>query len=222
LKYKVVEKFVSINGEGRLCGQLAVFIRFAFCNLDCSYCDTKWANKKNVHYDLMTEEEIYNFIKTTKVTNVTLTGGEPLMQTGIIDLLKLLSKDKDLKIEIETNGSILLEKFFNLKINRPSFTMDYKLPSSNMEDKMELENFKYLSKYDTVKFVTGSLVDLQKANCIIKKYELAKNTNAYISPVFGEIAMDEIVEYMKENEMNGVTLQMQLHKIIWKPEQRGV
>ena len=44
-EYKVVETFVSINGEGRKAGELAFFLRLKGCNLDCSYCDTKWANK---------------------------------------------------------------------------------------------------------------------------------------------------------------------------------
>jgi 7-carboxy-7-deazaguanine synthase len=221
VNFKVVEKFVSINGEGQLCGQLAVFIRFAGCNLNCNYCDTTWANKKNVSYELMSTEDIYKYIKTTKVKNVTLTGGEPLLQEEILELLELLSKDEQLHVEIETNGSISLDKFYNLK-NPPSFTMDYKLPSSNMENKMLLDNFKYLKKKDTVKFVSGSIEDLQKAKEITSKYELLDKTNVYISPVFGKIAMDKIVEFMIANKMNGVNLQIQLHKVIWNPNQRGV
>ena len=64
MEYKVVEKFVSINGEGYLSGRLAIFIRFKGCNLDCSYCDTRWANEENVTYELMTKEDIYNYIKS--------------------------------------------------------------------------------------------------------------------------------------------------------------
>ncbi|MCY6371097.1 putative 7-carboxy-7-deazaguanine synthase QueE [Clostridium ganghwense] len=221
MKFKVVEKFVSVNGEGRLSGQLALFIRFAGCNLDCSYCDTRWANEKEVDYTLMTKEEIYKHIKSTEVKNVTLTGGEPLLQNGVLELLEILSKDKEFSIEIETNGSVSLEKFSKIE-NPPSFTMDYKLPSSNMEDKMLTDNFKYLTKKDTVKFVSGSIEDLERAKYIIDKYKLVNITNVYISPVFGKINMDDIVEYMKDNKMNGVTLQMQLHKVIWEPEKRGV
>lgn len=66
---KVVEKFVSINGEGSKAGQLAVFVRFAGCNLDCVYCDTKWANEKDVSYSEMSKEEIYEYIKNTGIKN---------------------------------------------------------------------------------------------------------------------------------------------------------
>lgn len=221
MDFKVAEKFVSINGEGLLCGQLAVFIRFAGCNLDCSYCDTAWANKKNVSFELMNEKDIYDYIKSTKVKNITLTGGEPLLQDGITELLKLISKDDMLRVEIETNGSIALEAFCKIK-GFSRFTMDYKLPSSNMETKMLTENFKYLTDKDTLKFVAGSMEDLEKTKYIIEKFKLSGKTNLYISPVFGEITMDNIVDFMKDNNMNGVTLQMQLHKVIWEPSKRGV
>lgn len=221
MQFKVVEKFISINGEGTLSGQLSVFIRFAGCNLNCSYCDTSWANKKDVSYEWMTSKDIYEYINSTGVRNVTLTGGEPLLQVGIIELLEMLAKDTELHVEIETNGSILIDKFSNLE-NPPSFTMDYKLTSSNMEGKMELDNFKYLTKKDTVKFVSGTIEDLQKTKHIIDKYNLVDKTNLYISPVFGKISMDNIVEFMKDKKMNGVNLQIQLHKIIWDPNERGV
>lgn len=221
MDFKVVERFVSINGEGRRSGQLAIFIRFAGCNLNCSYCDTLWANEKDVSYELISSKDIYDYIKSQKIKNVTLTGGEPLMQKGIVELLKVLSKDKELYVEIETNGSVLLDEFLDIE-NSPSFTMDYKLPSSNMENKMALDNFRYLTNKDTVKFVSGSIEDLEKAKEIIKKYNLVNTTNIYISPVLGKINLDTIVEFMKNNKMNGVNLQLQLHKIIWDPNKKGV
>lgn len=219
--FKVVEKFISINGEGPLSGQLAVFVRFAGCNLRCSYCDTLWANEKDVPYRMLSAEEIYEYIKSTNIKNVTLTGGEPLIQKGIMELLELLSKDKDLYVEIETNGSVAINKFF-ITNNTPSFTVDYKLPSSNVEHNMNMDNFKYLTKNDTVKFVSGSIEDLEIAKNIIDKYRLVEKTRVYISPVFGQISMERIVEFMQYNKMNGVNLQVQLHKIIWDPDKRGV
>ena len=218
---QVVEKFVSINGEGRRCGQLATFIRFAGCNLNCGYCDTAWANDRKVAFDPMTAEEVYVYIKDTQVTNVTLTGGEPLLQQDMGELLELLSQDPELYVEIETNGSVLLSKFSGLE-NPPSFTMDYKLPSSGMERMMALENFDHLTEKDTVKFVSGSMADLEKARELINKYKLTEKTSIFISPVFGDIELESIVDFMKDNQMNGVNMQVQLHKIIWDPNERGV
>lgn len=222
MKYKVVEKFVSINGEGKLAGQLAVFIRFAGCNLNCSYCDTKWANNENVVYELMTTEEIYSYILGTGIKNVTITGGEPLIQDNIVDLLTMLANDDKLNIEIETNGSINLEPFTRYVKNALMFTMDYKLASSNMEERMIFDNFKFLAKKDTVKFVVKDIEDLMRAREIIREFNLIEKTTVYISPVYGEMDLKDLIAYMKENKMNDIKLQLQLHKIIWGSETKGV
>ena len=169
----------------------------------------------------MTAEEVYAYIKETQVTNVTLTGGEPLLQQDMGELLELLSQDPELYVEIETNGSVLLSKFSDLE-NPPSSTMDYKLPSSGMERMMALENFDHLTEKDTVKFVSGSMEDLEKARELINKYKLTEKTSIFISPVFGDIELESIVDFMKDNQMNGVNMQVQLHKIIWDPNERGV
>ena len=90
-------------------------------------------------------------------------------------MIEVLCADKKLHVEIETNGSILIDEWIQ-KENPPSFTLDYKLPSSNMENKMALENFKYVTNKDTVKFVAGSIEDLEKAKEIICKYQLIDKT----------------------------------------------
>ena len=122
---------------------------------------------------------------------------------------------------IETNGSINLEPFCDLGTS-VSFTMDYKLSCSNMEQKMCLNNFSILEPKDTVKFVVGSLADCQKAFEIIQSYQLEGRCHIYLSPVFGMIEPSQIVEFMKQNKMNGINLQIQMHKVIWDPEERGV
>lgn len=219
--FKVVEIFESVNGEGRKAGQLAIFIRLQKCNLNCSYCDTKWANGDDAPYTLMSEDEIYDRILKSGIKNITLTGGEPLLHKDVEILLEKIGNNLNLSLEIETNGSIELERFSKLK-NPPSFTMDYKLPSSKMESKMYLDNFKYLTAKDTVKFVVGTIEDLEKSKEIIKRYSLIGKCAVYFSPVFNSINPVEIVEFMKENRLNGVNLQLQLHKFIWDPESKGV
>ena len=219
--FKVAEKFISINGEGSLAGQLAVFIRLKGCNLNCAYCDTAWANQNDEDHTIMNKNQIYQYIKGTGVKNVTLTGGEPLLNPDILELLQLLAVDDDLHVEIETNGSIDLAAFI-LMDNSPAFTMDYKLPGSLMESNMLVSNFEMLEKKDAVKFVAGSIEDLERAKEIIEKYQLVERCQVYISPVFGKINLEDIVAYMMKYKMNGVTLQMQFHKIIWDPDKRGV
>lgn len=216
---QVVEKFVSINGEGKRAGELAVFIRFKGCNLSCSYCDTTWANEKDCPYEELSPKDLFKYIKSTNVRNVTLTGGEPLLQKDIKELIDLISEDSFLRVEIETNGSIDLSKYLS---DRVTFTMDYKLTSSGYEDKMFLGNFDYLKKKDTVKFVAGSTLDLNKALEIIRRYDLANKCHVYFSPVFGEILPSQIVDFMIKNNLNDTRIQIQMHKVIWDPQKRGV
>ena len=219
--YKVVETFISINGEGQHAGELALFIRFAGCNLNCNYCDTRWANQPDVVYQEMTETEIKALVTDSGVRNVTLTGGEPLLQPGMYQLLETMGSLPDIRIEIETNGSVDIGPYMTL-IRRPAFTLDYKLPGSGMEAGMNTENYRYLTKEDTVKFVISDKADLTRARKIIEQYQLEGRCGIYYSPVFGRIRPAEIVDDMIEHRLNGVHMQLQMHKFIWDPEQRGV
>lgn len=217
----VAEMFVSINGEGTRAGQLAFFVRLKGCNLHCSYCDTMWANDIGCHCTSMTAREIYGKIKESGIHNVTITGGEPLNREGISELLEIIAKDAELYAEIETNGSVPLLPFIDIE-NRPSMTMDYKLPSSGMESFMCRENLTLLDKRDTVKFVSGSSEDLVRAKEIIEEYGLSSRCTVLFSPVFGKLSPDAIVEFMKKHRLNGTAVQLQLHKYIWDPNKRGV
>lgn len=219
--YKIAEMFSSINGEGTHAGQLAFFVRFTGCNLNCSYCDTQWANVPNAEYTEMTADEIRSEVQKSGISNVTVTGGEPLIQPNIIQLLETLCGDGHY-VEIETNGSADVSEVVKIGANRPALTMDYKLPSSGMENYMRTENFALLEAKDTVKFVSGSLADLERALEIIRKYGLIGKCAVYISPVFGKLTPAEIVDFMLANKLNGVNVQLQMHKFIWDPNMRGV
>ena len=218
--FSVAEKFVSINGEGVRAGELAVFIRFAGCNLKCGYCDTKWANAVDAPAEKMESKDILDYILSNGVKNVTLTGGEPLLRQEMGELIDTLMS-AGLRVEIETNGSIHLREFAD-RVYRPVFTMDYKLPSSGMEEYMCSDNFGCLEKHDTVKFVSGSMEDLERAVEVIESHHLTERCHVYISPVFGKIEPADIVEFMKEKKLNDVRLQLQLHKFIWDPDKKGV
>ena len=214
---RIIEKFVSINGEGLRQGELALFIRFANCNLRCSYCDTKYSFIDPTYND----EEIDDLIKYVNkmnIKNITITGGEPLIQDDIDILLKRLV-DLGYRVEIETNGSIDIKKYLNDKI---SFTLDYKLPTSLMEKFMDVDNYNYINKKDSVKFVCGSLNDMERAYEVITKYNLIEKTNCLFSPVFGLIDLKNMVQFLIDKNLNGVRLCLQIHKIIWDPNERGV
>ena len=219
--YQVVEKFVSINGEGRRAGELAVFIRMKGCNLRCTYCDTLWANEADCESTEMTVDEIVSYIEENKVKNVTLTGGEPLLREGMAELITAILSDPQRRVEIETNGSVDLSPYCELE-RRPSFTMDYKMPDSGMEHAMRLSNMEKLSSEDTVKFVVSSRSDMERALETIEKYDLRERTAVYFSPVFGRIEPVEMVDFLMEKKLNDVKIQIQLHKMIWDPQKRGV
>ncbi len=220
MSYEVAERFVSINGEGAHAGELAAFIRFRGCNLNCSYCDTAWANTPDAVFTPTEAEELCLWVKDSGAKNVTLTGGEPLLQKGVDKLISQLIK-QGCRVEIETNGSVDLRPFTTMD-RWPVMTMDYKLPSSGMERYMNTDNFKLLNAHDSVKFVVGSTEDLNRAGSIIDAYLTDAPCHIFLSPVFGRIDPAVMVEYIKEHQMTRVRLQLQLHKFIWNPDERGV
>ena len=150
-----------------------------------------------------------------------MTGGEPLLQENIGRLIKLLSKDKDLRIELETNGAVAMDDFINIGEN-VTFTLDYKLPGSKMNHMMVMENYDLIRDNDTVKFVVSGREDLDKAREIIEEYNLTDRVAVYLSSSFGVIKPEDIVNYMMEHNMNKVKLQLQMHKYIWDPNRKGV
>ncbi len=215
---RLAEKFLSINGEGRFAGELAVFLRFSGCNLACSYCDTMWVNEENCPTFEVSTEEICDDITESGAKRVTITGGEPLLQENLLPFLVELH-GLDVSLEIETNGSVFLKPFLE-EAPYVSFTMDYKMPSSNMESAMCLENLSLLRKNDTLKLVCGTMEDLHKAKELIP--QVKEDVPIYLSPVFSEIKGEDMVEFMVNNKLSRLKLQLQLHKYIWEPERRGV
>ncbi|MCR5564650.1 MAG: radical SAM protein [Gammaproteobacteria bacterium] len=132
----VIEKFTSINGEGLRQGELAIFLRFAGCNLRCPYCDTLYS-----YIDAKWTEEsvdsLVDYCVKQNIKNVTLTGGEPLLQRDIKELITKLSNN-GFNVEIETNGSINIKEY--LGIDNVSFTLDYKCPSYLPLEKLDIYN----------------------------------------------------------------------------------
>ena len=216
---KVIEIFSSIEGEGKRAGMPCTFIRLAGCNLRCTYCDTKYSYDETTAQE-MTPKEIINQVKELGIPMVTVTGGEPLIHKDVELLLELLGKEGFL-INVETNGSVNIRgKVNRLKYPSAFFTIDYKSPSSGMNDKMFLENIKAARHCDVLKFVVGTQEDLDKALEIIETHNPI--AQIYFSPVWGQIEMAEIVDFMKAHKLYNCHIQVQLHKIIWDPEKRGV
>lgn len=217
---RVNEIFKSIDGEGLRTGELTTFIRLAGCNLRCSYCDTCYA-LKNSNGTEMSVDEIVKKAKKMDYRNITLTGGEPLIHKDVDDLISKLC-DNGFYVNIETNGSVPIDKYILNK--NILITMDYKVPSSGVEKSMNLSNLEKLRKNDVLKFVIGK-GDFERVEQVIKNYSI--KSYIYLSPIFGEIESVELVDFMKNMHIKGIDtskmrVQVQLHKIIWNPNERGV
>lgn len=228
------EIFKSIDGEGIRTGYPVTFIRSYGCNLLCTYCDTLYAvdpqteeDKENA-FVTMTPDEILSKCKEFGLTKITFTGGEPLIQKDAPELVALLL-DNGYEVNIETNGAVDLKEFNDKLVdvlandetlNNLIYTLDYKCPSSGMEDKMILDNIDYLNDIDVLKFVVGTQEDLDKMKQIVEQY--TPECNIFVSPVFGQIEPKNIVQYILDNNLQNVRVQLQLHKLIWNVNQRGV
>lgn len=214
----VNEIFGSIDGEGLRTGELATFIRLAGCNLRCTYCDTNYALKCNQGSE-MTIEEIINKAKEIGFKNITLTGGEPLIHRNVKKLIDELLNN-EFKVNIETNGSIDITPYINKNL---LITMDYKTPASGEVNKMMLSNINKLRENDVLKFVCDEN-DLPHITSILKNYK--PKCYVYLSPIFKKIEPSELVDYLKglnnEIDTSKIRVQVQLHKIIWDPNERGV
>ena len=213
---KVVEIFNSIEGEGKRAGLPATFIRLFGCNLRCSYCDSMYA-VEGTDYTEMSVEQIMDKAEEIGCPNITITGGEPLIHKDIVDLLTTLCSG-GFWVNVETNGSVKIP--YRTVDDRLFYTVDYKTGSSGMSDKMDLELFKRLTKSDVLKFVVGSSQDLTEASLFCKN--LSSQPQIYISPVFGNIEPVELVEFVLANKLWDWKVQLQLHKFIWEPDERGV
>ena len=140
---KVTEIFDSIDGEGIRTGQPCTFIRLAGCNLRCSYCDTLYSLFGEDEPCEYTEMSTYEILKAVNplYKRVTLTGGEPLFHKDAEKLVTALI-DENIEVNIETNGAVDITEFSKKipKSDKLFYTIDYKLPSSGMSDKMIWEN----------------------------------------------------------------------------------
>ncbi len=209
-KLKVNEIFFSIQGEGSDAGLPTIFIRLTGCNLRCTYCDTEYAfyegEEKNI-------EEILGEIKRWKCNRVCITGGEPLIQEGVYDLIDVLLNE-DYEVNVETNGS---KDIGELAKKNVVIKMDVKLPSSGMHEKMCKDNINLLRSNDELKFVIGNREDYECAKKILEEYK--PKCKIIMQPVWKKMDAAILAEWILRDAIDA-RLSIQLHKILWG-EERG-
>jgi len=207
------EIFHSIQGESSHMGLPCVFVRLTYCNLRCSYCDTEYAFHAGTP---MSIDSIVEKVVGYKCRLVEITGGEPLAQDNVHELMFRLC-DLDFEVLLETGGSLDISHVDN-RVNR---IMDIKTPSSGMEKKNLWENILHLKRTDEIKFVVGDRRDFDFAVAVIRKHNLEDRCPVLFSPVFGELAPRELSGWILEEGLHA-RFQLQMHKYIWEPEGRGV
>ncbi|SFX33741.1 7-carboxy-7-deazaguanine synthase [Thermoactinomyces sp. DSM 45891] len=226
-KLPMVEVFQTVEGEGMRAGFPTVFVRVFNCNLRCTWCDTPYSYAPSTPEYLATISEILKQVEQYPAKNICLTGGEPLMhgQKSLLLLQALAELDHIVDIHIETNGAIDLTPFQEWRQTHPQghkvrFVMDYKLPASGESEKMNLLNFDLLQANDEIKFVIGDEVDFHSALIIAKQH--VKQGIPMFSPVWESMPPHRLVELMLEHQLTDIKLNLQIHKVIWDPNQRGV
>lgn len=218
VKRGVCEIFRSIEGEGKRAGAPCTFVRFVGCNLRCAWCDTTYSYDDSDGCLEMTVPQIVAQVEKFETRCVTLTGGEPLLDQEFAYRLAESLVGRGMEVNFETNGSVPLKR---LDEDRASvfYTMDWKCPSSGMNQAMNESNLGALRPLDVLKFVVGSRRDLDEMKEVLDSHKVW--AQVFVSPVFGAIEPSDIVDYILGNGIDA-RMQLQLHKIIWEPSRRGV
>jgi 7-carboxy-7-deazaguanine synthase len=211
------EIFYSIQGESTFAGQPCVFVRLTGCDLRCTYCDTEYAFYEGKRRTL---DAIIDEVKKHPCRLVEVTGGEPLLQKRVHPLMSRLC-DAGFTVLIETSGAHDIGPI-DPRVHR---IMDLKCPSSGEGPRNRMENLPLLGARDEVKFVIGTEEDYAwaKAQVLAGAGNWADRVNAILfSPVFGQMTPLELATRVLADALPRVRMQLQMHKLIWEPNQRGV
>jgi 7-carboxy-7-deazaguanine synthase len=209
----VNEIFTSIQGESTASGRPCTFVRLTGCNLRCSYCDTAYAFHEG---ESMTVEAIAGEVNRRQTRFVTITGGEPLIQSDSADLIKRLLND-GFEVQVETSGAIDTANVDP----RARIILDVKTPGSGESDKINWRAIERLTSRDEAKFVIVDRADYEFARKLIRAGRLPEDVPVLFSPEHESMNPKELAEWILEDGLTA-RLQLQIHKYIWGKEARGV
>ena len=223
---QIAEIYLSIQGESSYAGLPCVFARLTGCDLRCTYCDSAYAFTGGARMSL---DEVVQKIKAFDCSLVEVTGGEPLLQKSVLPLMQQLC-DMHKTVLLETSGARDISQV-DPRVVR---IMDLKCPSSGESEHNLTSNFNHLRLTDELKFVIGSRQDFEWARDQIRIYKLKEKVKCILfSPTFqtaaspgqtkGHPGLESkmLAEWILEEKLP-VRFQLQLHKFIWAPTQRGV
>ncbi len=216
---RVTEIFHSIQGESTWAGLPCVFVRLTGCPLRCVWCDTAYAFYGGEKVSL---QEILEQVEAFRTPLVEITGGEPLIHPGAFRLASLLL-DRGFTVLVETSGAVDVSPLDP----RAHKIMDLKCPGSGEEARNLWSNLDHLTPRDEVKFVLKDRSDYEWAVQVIRQRALDRRVEEgslralLLSPVWGELEPRSLAEWILADQLP-VRMQLQLHKLIWGPEARGV
>jgi 7-carboxy-7-deazaguanine synthase len=210
----VNEIFHSIQGESTRAGDRCVFVRLTACDLRCTWCDTPYAFHEGRK---MSIDDVLSVVEGYGCPLVEITGGEPLLQEGVYELMERL---------LAAGHTVLLETGGHRPIDRvPAAVVkivDVKCPGSGEADKNCWSNLDRLAPHDEVKFVVLDRADYEFARDVLTRTHLPSRAAAILfSPVHGQLDPKTLSEWIIADRLP-VRVQLQLHKLIWSPTTRGV
>lgn len=209
---RVTEIFFSIQGEGTRAGRPCVFVRFTGCDLRCNYCDTAYAFTGGRE---ASREEILAEVARHPCRLVLLTGGEPMLQRELPQLARDLL-DRGYEVLVETHGQAPLESLPEAVVR----IADVKTPESG-EPATDLAWLARLLPHDEVKFVVSSETDFRWSLEVIRGQGLEDRVTVLVGPVLGRVEPRDLSRWILESGVRA-RLNLQLHKLVWGADARGV
>ncbi len=209
----VNEIFKSIQGESSHTGRPCIFIRLTGCNLRCSWCDTEYAFYEGQPKSV---KDIMAAIDPLGVPLVEITGGEPLLQDEVYDLMNALLA-QNYEVLLETGGGVSVAKVPKRVIK----ILDVKCPGSGEDAKNLWDNLDHLHPHDEVKFVLKDRADYEWSRDVLQRRDIHQKAQVLFSPVYDTLGLKELAAWVLADNLP-VRVQTQLHKIIWGKDAIGV
>jgi 7-carboxy-7-deazaguanine synthase len=209
---RVTEIFFSIQGEGTRAGRPCVFVRFTGCDLRCTYCDTTYAFHGGTD---LSREEILREVARHPSKLVLLTGGEPLLQRELPELSRELL-DRGYEVTVETHGQRPMDALPPAVVR----IADVKTPGSG-EQATDLAWLDAVRPHDEIKFVICSEDDWRWSLDVIRRHGLDRRCAVLVSPAWGDVDPKDLARWILESGVEA-RMNLQLHKVIWGPQTRGV
>jgi 7-carboxy-7-deazaguanine synthase len=209
----VNEIFKSIQGESSFSGLPCIFIRLTGCNLRCTWCDTEYAFYEGKPKSV---QDIMNTIEPLGVPLVEITGGEPLLQDEVYDLMNALL-EKNYQVLVETGGGVSVAKVPDRVVK----ILDVKCPGSGEASKNLWDNLDHLNPEDEVKFVLTDRADYDWSRDVLDRFKIHQKARVLFSPVYDRLDLKELAAWVLADNLS-VRVQTQLHKVIWGKDAIGV